>query len=160
MVSERCLRQLPPLARFGRRPPGKLIEVAEAWARAHVGRADDTRPQRPDAEIRRQAEALGVPDECLPPEEDDEDEDGPMVEVWRGNWQSVMLFLSLETQWRTVATMVGLIWLGVDYIAADVIMRHRPLEERRSIPAAELLVDLAAMERAALPLLNEARDDA
>ena len=79
-----------------------------------------------------------------------------MVEVW----QSVMLFLSLETQWRTVATMVGLIWLGVDYIAADVIMRHRPLEERRSIPAAELLVDLAAMERAALPLLNEARDDA
>lgn len=122
-----------------------------------TNRSDDTRPQRPDAEIRRQAEALGVPAECLPPEEEDEDETGPMMNVWRDNWPSVMFFLSLETQWRVAGTMADLFWVGVDYVAADVILRHRTREERRERPAADLLADLALMERAARNILNEAR---
>jgi hypothetical protein len=78
-----------------------------------------------------------------------------MVEVWRDNWQSVMFFLACETQWRVVGTMAGLFWVGIDYVAADVILRHRGREEKRATPAAKLLADLALMETAALPILRE-----
>lgn len=98
-----------------------------------------------------------MPAECLPDEEEDEDEAGPMVEVWRKIWPSVMFFLACETQWRVAATMDGLIWLGIDYVAADVILRHRGRAERQDAPNSMLLADLAFMEAVAAPILNEAR---
>lgn len=80
-----------------------------------------------------------------------------MVEVWRDNWASVMFFLACETQWRVTGTMAGLFWVGIDYVAADVILRHRSREERQKKPAADLLADLALMEGASRKILNEAR---
>ncbi len=98
-----------------------------------------------DDETRLQFAALGADPSALPqPETEKED-----FEVWAPNWPALSLFLAAATQWRTAATMAGVIWLGLDYTAVDVIARRLGVE-------ADWL-DLQEMEGAALPVLNEAR---
>lgn len=50
------------------------------------------------------------------------------IEVWPENWQALDIFLQLETQWRctSISGLAGarLVWLGLDYAAADVVMRR------------------------------------
>ena len=62
-------------------------------------------------------------------------------EVWEDNWQSVEMFLRLQTQWRV--GMNGLI--GLDYGAAEWLFRICGVEDQRS-----LLEDLQVMEAAVL----------
>lgn len=66
------------------------------------------------------------------------------------NWPSLLAFLVCQTQWRVVATMSGLIWLGLDYAAA------RGALDEAGLPIARM-ADLRVIEAAALPILNEAR---
>lgn len=98
-----------------------------------------------DGAVRDQFAALGatLPAETvvLPQEEN--------IEVWAPNWPAVCLFLAAATQWRTVASMAGVIWLGLDYSAVDVIARRLRIDADWA--------DLQEMEDAALVVLNEAR---
>ncbi|MDR5655410.1 DUF1799 domain-containing protein [Ruixingdingia sedimenti] len=64
------------------------------------------------------------------------------------NWSSVCAFLACETQWRAVATLAGVIWLGLDYPAVDVVLR------RQGAPDA-VFADLQIMEAAALEVFAE-----
>ncbi|MGD9476148.1 DUF1799 domain-containing protein [Shinella sp. G-2] len=66
------------------------------------------------------------------------------------NWSSLLAFLACQTQWRVVATMGGLIWLGLDYAAARAALEELGLPLSR-------MADLRALEAGALPILNEAR---
>jgi hypothetical protein len=73
------------------------------------------------------------------------------MEVAEANWPSLMFFLACDTQWRVITSLGGLIWIGLDYTACDVVAR------RMQIPDYAWL-DLKTMESAALPALNEKPD--
>ncbi|MER8765821.1 DUF1799 domain-containing protein [Mesorhizobium sp. M0968] len=120
---------------------------------------DPTRPSRPDEQARQDAEALGVPPENLPDDADD-DEESDVFEVWDINMPSVVLFLGCETQWRVVARgMQGLLyWLGIDYAAANVLLKARTKREKKRYPARRLLDDLRDMEIEARAIMNEVRE--
>lgn len=78
--------------------------------------------------------------------------DDDAFEVWPENWDSVILFLRLHTQWRIAAGMGGLVYLGLDYSAIEPAMRLC------AIPRAgreNKFDDLQTMERAALQVLNK-----
>lgn len=91
---------------------------------------------------------VAVPDDAV------EGEDEDVVAVWDINWRSLLAFLALETQWRVAAGFAGLLWLGIDYAAAAPIIRRRNARSGR-----RLLADLRVMEREALTVFHEARDE-
>lgn len=70
-------------------------------------------------------------------------------EVWRVNEEALIAWLSVETQWRIVTSMTGLIWLGLDYSAVDIVLRRLKSPDR-------VFADLQIMELAALHAFNEA----
>lgn len=57
--------------------------------------------------------------------------------------------MALQTQWRVSATMAGMFYTGLDYAAAEALLRARRTPKR-----AQLLEDLRVMEFAALKGLN------
>lgn len=95
-----------------------------------------------DSEIASEFAALGVHIEV-----DETDDDADAIPVWDVNRDAVWLFLDLETQWRALATLRNLIWLGLDYVAAGELMRARGWRRKQR---ARLFEDLQVMERAAL----------
>lgn len=74
------------------------------------------------------------------------------VDVWDVNWDALLAFLDLATQWRAIAGLGGVMWLGLDYVAADVVLR------RRGSDGDEVFELIRVMEQAALPVLNERTD--
>lgn len=84
---------------------------------------------------------------------DDEGED--VIEVWDIYWPLLEVFLALETQWQLVVAGGGLtaakpIWTGINYAAADVVIRrHGFADDDR-----EVLEGLKVMEVAALNAMN------
>lgn len=78
------------------------------------------------------------------------EEDG--VPVWPENWLAVRVFLAVETQWRLVLGFGVGVHLGLDYAGVETAMRRLKIEDEDG----ELFADLQEMERAALPILNEA----
>ena len=73
--------------------------------------------------------------------------------IWPENLPALELFLDLETQWRMAIGEVHLLYVGLDYPAAEALMRARRLRNRDI-----LFDDLRAMERAALPIMNDHDD--
>jgi hypothetical protein len=71
----------------------------------------------------------------------DEPAKSPHFEVWEENWETVEMFLRLETQWRV--GMNGIV--GLDYVAARWLFSLYGAKE----PAA-LLEDLQVIESAIL----------
>ncbi len=115
------------------------------WAHAASGRADRSAPAQMDDAVRAQFAALGVSvkEEAAPREE-------RHFEVMEENWASVVLFLSLATQWRMHFGPRGhAVWLGLDYSAAESLMRIERVQDRPG-----MMRDLRIMEAAALPVLN------
>ena len=77
----------------------------------------------------------------------------PRLEIYPENEQVWALWRAVAGQWRVVsAGMTGLVWMGIDYLQLEFVMRmHRiPPDEQ---PAAFDLIQL--MEREAVPLLND-----
>lgn len=70
--------------------------------------------------------------------------------VWPMNWDSMLAFLACETQWRTVASMAGIFMTGIDYTAADVVLRRFRSPDH-------VFEDLRLMEREALGVFKEVR---
>jgi len=80
-----------------------------------------------------------------------------VVEVWDINLYSLGAFRALWSQWRAVAGLGGLIWLGLDYGAVMAVLNGRPRKERAAHPTMDVLADLREMESEALALRNERR---
>ena len=81
----------------------------------------------------------------------EDEESGDIISVWRVNWPVVTLFLDLETQWRAVAGLAGIVWTGIDYTSVRAV-----LDIRRRRRQGRLLDDLMVMEREALEAFGEA----
>ena len=116
--------------------------MARTWAHLVRGTEDGTRPVGIDAELAADFAAMGVTvaaDRCP---------DDGVIEVDQRNWDSVRAFLGCQTQWRVAIGFAGAVWLGLDYAAAEIVLRM--------IGGGATLADLQAMEMAALPILNEA----
>ena len=109
-----------------------------------MGQKDPRRSLEIDDESAAQFARLGV---TVPEERIDRQVD--VFEVWDINKRSVALFLALATQWRTAVLGGGLepsrlVFLGLDYAAADTLLPvRRPPRRRR------LIDDLRVMEAAA-----------
>lgn len=69
-------------------------------------------------------------------------QNGPAVRAW----------LAVETQWRVVAGLGGIVWLGLDYAAVDVVLRRLPIDG-----ADQVFADLMIMETEALEVFRESR---
>jgi len=85
-------------------------------------------------------------------------EDAPQVEVAQQqdyfvleeNWAAINLFLRLQTQWQYISGMAGAVRTGLNYQAAEVVMRRVFKNEDHDT----LFDKLQTIERAALSLLN------
>jgi len=67
-------------------------------------------------------------------------------EVWEENWQSVEIFLKMQTQWNV--TMGG--YVGLKYEVLQWLSQLYDVEDKR-----HLLEDIQVMEAAALSELNK-----
>ncbi len=65
------------------------------------------------------------------------------------NWDSLCGWLATETQWRATSRKDGIVWLGLDYTAVDVVLRRLKLPD-------SVFSDLQLMEREALNIFVEA----
>lgn len=121
----RCREGVPGVT--GRSARKKLEAAAQHWAAG--GEKDDT-PE--DAAI------LGVAlaDEPAPPDN---------FEVWDENWEIVMMFLRMQTQWNV--TMGG--FVGLKYEVLRWLCDLYSVEDQRA-----MLDGLRIMEAAALQMMN------
>ena len=76
------------------------------------------------------------------PEDTDE-----AIEIMASNRDSMLGFLSVDTQWRVASTMAGMIWIGLDYNAVDVALRRKTMPD-------PVFGDVQIMEAEALSILN------
>lgn len=135
----------------------KLTEAGAAWFALGHG---PIRPQRPqvDENVLDGMRRTGATEEQIAEvaaswAETDavEDED---FEVYADNWESVMFFLGLETQWTYAAPGMGvprLVGLPSNQIESEMSMRGIARRLRRA-----LLDDLRLCERGALKAQTEA----
>lgn len=100
---------------------------------------------RIDEDIADQFARWGVP---VPTDAIQEDE-GEMFEVWASNWDALLAFLAVETQWRIAAGVGALIWIGLDYSAVDVAFRRLGIGD-------DAFAAVQQMERAALDVFARA----
>ncbi|WP_323790132.1 DUF1799 domain-containing protein [Thalassovita sp.] len=107
---------------------------------------DDRQPVSIDDTLSAQFRAMGADIPPSPTQKPNSD----AIEIMPENWISITAFLACETQWRAAASMAGLVWLGVDYTAADVVLRAM------DVPSF-VFDDLRHMERAALEVFGEAQ---
>ena len=70
------------------------------------------------------------------------------IEIMPVNHASFEAFLACQTQWRVVATMDGLLWIGLDYNAVRTVLDDLNAPKH-------VFADLRMMEAEVLPLLNE-----
>ena len=118
-------------------PPGKLKDAAVYWAGGG---------KRVEDKTKEDAAAFGI---VLPEQPASESAD---FEVWDENWDVVMMFLRMQTQWTT--TMAGYMGLRYDVLlAAGGMFDLYNVENRR-----EMLEDLQTMEAAALSELAKDKD--
>ncbi len=95
----------------------------------------------------------GEPGAALVLIEDEDEGDGDVqaeqpILVWPENWESVDLFLFLQTQWRTAGMDAARV--GLDYRAA-----HAELDGRRVLDHEPYMRDLQVMEIAAIEVFAE-----
>lgn len=96
------------------------------------------------------AKAFGI---VLPSTNAQKDESSAAYEVWDENWDTVSMFLRMQTQWNT--TMAG--YLGLKY---DVLLMQGGLMDLYSVKdRAAMLEGLQLMEAAALEELAKSQED-
>lgn len=110
---------------------------------ARCGRNEDTRPATIDEDQRAEFAELGV---SLPAGAGRNEED--VFEIWDINSRSFEAFVALQNQWRVLAGFGFVAHLGLDWSAADLLLRRRSLGDRE-------FEDLLVMEEAALEIFAE-----
>jgi hypothetical protein len=103
---------------------------------------DLTTPVSVDDEVAKEFAALGVKVEPKGQSEE-------AIPVWAANWPALTTFLAVETQWRVAVGMGGMIRLGIDYTALDVVLRRLKADDT-------IFEDIQVMEREALTTFAEA----
>ena len=91
----------------------------------------------------------------LPPDAFGEiDKEENHFEVWEENWDTVITFISCQTQWKKeIPAMSGqVIWHGLDYNSVDVVIKRKGFKGEK---ANEIFEGIQLMEASALPLLNK-----
>lgn len=144
-----------------RRENKKLSEAGRHWY--GIGHLPP-RPERPavdenvlDGMRRTGATAEQIAEVVASWEDPDEPEADDDFEVYADNWESVMFFLGLETQWSYTSPGMGrprLLGLPSTCIESDMNMRCVPKKRRP-----ELLADLRACERGALRAQSQAIEE-
>ncbi|XHE13678.1 DUF1799 domain-containing protein [Agrobacterium deltaense] len=76
-------------------------------------------------------------------------EEDEAFKVFSANWESVTAFLACETQWRMIAGAAKALWLGLDYVAVDIVLRRYDFSNA-------VFADLQVMELEALSVLKGA----
>lgn len=71
-------------------------------------------------------------------------------DVMPANWPALCAFIASATQWRALAGAAGIVWLGLDYAAVDVVLRRTGADDA-------VFADLQLMEAAALKAFGEAQ---
>lgn len=123
----------------------KLIDAARYWATDGKISQLEQREQ-----IAQDAKLFGIdPKELeeacrIDPEQENDD-----YEIWPENETVLYVFLNCGTQWRRVATVGGIIALGLDYPAVESTMRMLSIQDQE-----EVFRDLRVMEAAALEVMN------
>ena len=118
---------------------GKLREAARVWA---TGGTADLNTAVADAE------AQGLPELAERLRRAASQQSG--FKVWRRNWGTLLAFLAVSSQWKTVATATGAVyWQGLDYTAA---LAGLNAEGFKVTPG--LWKGVRVMERAARDALN------
>lgn len=107
------------------------------------GRADPQSVAQLDDDVRRDFGAFG-----FTIEEDTEEAEEDVFEVWADCWPALQIFLACETQWRHVAHRAGIDWTGLDYVALDVVMRRRNADD-------SIFDDIRVMEAEAINTFGE-----
>lgn len=126
---------------YGARRGKKLIAAARFWA--HGGRSDiaDAINDLVVMGVDRVAAEAWV--KAQAPDAIDE------FEVWPINWRAAVLFLDLQTQWRTVGGM-GVFYTGLDYAAVWATINNLVVAPQRRM----MFRAICIMERAAIPIIN------
>lgn len=78
--------------------------------------------------------------------------DDGAVEVMLTNADTMRAWLACATQWRCAVGMAGLVWLGLDYAAVDVVLARGSFADPDGVFA-----DLQLMEDEALAAFGEVR---
>lgn len=73
-------------------------------------------------------------------------------EVEQENLTAVHVFVAMQTNWRVVAGMGGVVYQGLDYPSLESVANMLGIKRKK---IAALFADIQIMEAAALPLLNE-----
>jgi hypothetical protein len=97
--------------------------------------------------------AFGAPEEVIHDTLESQVEDDGPCEVWEENWDTLMVFLALQTQWRReIPAMSGqMIWHGLRYTEAEVVIRMMGHQKQQK----DIFDGLRVMESTALPILNK-----
>lgn len=82
----------------------------------------------------------------VPPDSED-------FEIMKDNADTMRAWLASATQWRAAVGMAGIVWLGLDYPAVDVVLARGAFSDPDAVFA-----DLQLMEDEALATFAEARE--
>ena len=118
------------------------MEAAEYWAS----------PSRPadSAALQDDLAAWGLPPDAFEGLETEE----AHCEIWEENWDTLMVFLACQTQWKKeIPAMSGqILWHGLEYPAVEVVLRLKGFKGKMAM---EIFEGIQVMEAAALPILNK-----
>ncbi|MGI9192076.1 MAG: DUF1799 domain-containing protein [Chitinophagaceae bacterium] len=124
------------------------MTAAEHWA-------TPGKPQGGNEGLAKALEAFGAPEDIQSAllAKDSEDDAGP-CEVEPENWDSVLVFLACQTQWRRdfAGMDATLIWQGLDYNGVAVVIQ---MHGHKGQKGQGIFRDIQVMEQAALPILNK-----
>lgn len=99
-------------------------------------------------QLQEQARHLGVDLERLLPASASKPE---VFEVLEENFETVQLFEACQSQWRVVAGLAGLIYLGFEYPGVRVVAQALGVTDERW---PDVLMRLQVMENKGVELLN------
>lgn len=108
----------------------------------------EVRPQTDDNVIQGLI-AFGAPDAVIEAARRNMQNNDDHCEVWPENWQSVLFYLAVRTQW-IISAAGG--YVGLNYIAIEAAMRIKAIRKPKM---KTLFNDLQIIEHTMLPLLNK-----
>lgn len=109
-------------------------------------------PTAIDDDIVAQLEVLGAPDDVIAAARASITPVDLDCHVWEENWDTVMFFIEVGTQWRLEMGMAGLAYFGLEYRSVESVMNMLQIDLALR---PDLFRGLRVMECAALPLLNK-----